>query len=67
MIPDRYRPVGHQGEHAAPDLQGQAVGSRPTVTVDGVARPARTKVEHGVTYSYATVEVTPGQTVSVTV
>ncbi|MFG2999886.1 hypothetical protein [Streptomyces sp. NPDC048340] len=42
-------------------------GSYATVTVDGVARPARTKVVDGVTYTYVTPVVAPGRTVTVQV
>ncbi|KQV24175.1 MULTISPECIES: hypothetical protein [unclassified Kitasatospora] len=45
--------------------EARFVGSHPTLTVNGVAKPALTKVEHGVTYSYLDLKVTPGQTVRV--
>ncbi|MFE9221192.1 hypothetical protein ACFYN3_33280 [Streptomyces lavendulae] len=40
-------------------------GTYPTLKVDGVARPARTKVIDGVTYTYVTPLVAPGRTVTV--
>ncbi|MGW4649280.1 hypothetical protein [Kitasatospora sp. NPDC004289] len=47
--------------------EARFAGSHPTLSVDGVARKAQTKVEHGVTYTYLTVKVAAGQTVSVAV
>ncbi|MEU1225839.1 hypothetical protein [Streptomyces sp. NPDC005828] len=42
-------------------------GSHSTIKVDGAARTVRTKAVNGRTYTYATVSVAPGQTVTVTV
>lgn len=42
-------------------------GTHSTITVNGVPRPARTKVVDGTTYTYATPTVAPGRTVTVQV
>ncbi|MGP3980449.1 hypothetical protein [Streptomyces sp. KR80] len=54
---------------SGPDYTWEArfPGEHSSVTVDGIARPAETKVVDGVTYTYATVSVARGRTVTVQV
>ncbi|MFI8106074.1 hypothetical protein [Streptomyces sp. NPDC086023] len=54
----------HVSGGAAYTWEARFPGRHATVTVDGVARPARTKVVDGATYTYATVTVAPGRTVT---
>ncbi|MFF3618932.1 hypothetical protein [Streptomyces sp. NPDC002467] len=59
--------LGHTSGSSAYTWEARFPGSHATVTVNGVARPARTKVVDGVTYTYVTQRVSPGGTVTVEV
>ncbi|MFJ3928443.1 hypothetical protein [Streptomyces sp. NPDC090022] len=57
----------HTSGRSSHTWEARFPGTHATVTVDGVARPARTKVVDGVTYTYVTPVVAPGRTVTVEV
>ncbi|KUJ67411.1 hypothetical protein ACZ90_28445 [Streptomyces albus subsp. albus] len=60
----RKSTLRHTSGSRAYTWEARFPGSHPTLTLDGVTRPARTKVVDGATYTYLRTRVAPGQTVT---